>query len=59
MMSALGLIEIPFFSITALVADAVLKTARVCLLGFETIGTRNLMIKLVGDAAAETRSLSS
>ena len=58
-MNALGLIEIPFLSITALGADAVLKTARVCLLGFETTGTRNLMIKLVGDAAAETRSLSS
>ena len=59
MMNALGLIEIPFFSITALVADAVLKTARVCLLGFETTGNENLMIKLVGDIADVESALAT
>ena len=51
-MQALGFAEIPFFSITAVVADQVVKAARVQLLGFETTGNENLMLRLEGDVAS-------
>ena len=61
---ALGFAETPFFSITAVVADHMLKSAEVKLLGIETTGNENLMIRVEGDvqsvqaalAAAETRA---
>ena len=56
---ALGFAEIPFFSITALVADEAVKAARVRLLGIETTGNENLLIKLEGDVAAVTAALST
>ena len=43
-MTALGFVETPFFSITALVADEAVKAADVRLLGIETTGNENLMI---------------
>ena len=51
-MSALGFIEIPFLSITAVVADAAVKSANARLLGIETTGNENLMVRLTGDVAA-------
>ena len=62
--AALGLVEVPFLSLTMLVADHVLKSAGVHLLGIETTGNQNLAIRLAGDvasvmaalAAAETRA---
>ena len=45
---ALGFAGIPFFSITALVADEAVKAANVRLFGIETTGNENLMIKLEG-----------
>ncbi len=61
---ALGFAETPFFSITALVADSMLKSAEVHLLGIETTGNENLMIRVEGDvhsvqvalATAETKA---
>jgi len=50
-MSALGFIEIPSFGITAVVADTAVKSAQVRLLGIETTGNENLMIRLTGDVA--------
>jgi len=58
-MSALGFIEIPFFGITAVVADVAVKSARVRLLGIETTGNENLMIRLVGDVAAVQSALET
>ncbi len=55
---ALGLIECPFLSITALVADHAVKSAAVRLLGFETTGNERLMIRLEGDVAAVTSALA-
>ena len=55
---ALGFAEIPFFSITALVADAAVKAANVRLLGIETTGNESLMIKLEGDVAAVAAALA-
>ena len=55
---ALGFAEIPFFSITAVVADEVVKSAKVRLLGIETTGNENLMIKLEGDVGAVTAALA-
>ena len=49
---ALGFAEIPFLSLTAVVADQVLKAAPVRLLGIETTGNENLMLRLEGDVAA-------
>ena len=55
-MSVLAFAEIPFLSITAMVADAMLKAADVKLLGFEPTGTEVIMIRIVaekpGDAEA-------
>ena len=51
-MQALGFAEIPFFSITAVVVDQVVKAARVRLLGIETTGNENLMLRLEGDVAS-------
>ena len=49
---SLGFAEIPFLSLTAVVADQVLKAAPVRLLGIETTGNENLMLRLEGDVAA-------
>jgi len=54
---ALGLVEIAFLSITALVADAMLKAADVGLLGIETIGNEKLQIRVQGSVAAVTGAL--
>ena len=56
---ALGLIECPFLSITALVADQAVKTAAVRLLGFETTGNERLMVRLEGGIAAITAALEA
>ena len=56
---ALGFAEIPFFSITAVVADEAVKSAKVRLLGIETTGNENLIIKLEGDVAAVTAALAT
>lgn len=58
-MSALGFIEIQFFSITAVVADVAVKSAEVRLLGIETTGNENLMIRLAGDVAAVQPALDA
>ena len=55
---ALGLAEIPFLSITAVIADQVVKEASVRLLGIETIGSEKLMLRLVGDVAAVEAALA-
>lgn len=56
-MSALDFIEIPFFGITAVVADVAVKSAKVRLLGIETTGNENLMIRLAGEVAAVQSAL--
>jgi microcompartment protein CcmL/EutN len=55
---ALGFIECPFLSITAMVADHAVKTAAVRLLGIETTGSERLMIRLEGDIAAVATALA-
>jgi len=57
-MNALGFAEIPFLSITAVVADQMVKAARVRLLGIETTGNENLMLKLEGDVASVEAALA-
>ena len=57
-MKALGFAEIPFLSITAMVADAIVKGAGVHLLGIETTGNQNLMVKLQGDVASVDAALA-
>ena len=49
---ALGFAEIPFLSIAAMVADHVVKAAPVHLLGIETTGNENLMLRLQGNVAS-------
>jgi microcompartment protein CcmL/EutN len=56
-MTALGFVETPGFSITAMVADEALKAADVRLLGIETTGNEKLMIRLAGDVAAVQSAL--
>jgi microcompartment protein CcmL/EutN len=55
---ALGFAEIPFLSIAAVVADQVVKAAPVRLLGIETSGNENLMLRLQGDVDAVTTALA-
>ncbi|MEY4916424.1 MAG: Major carboxysome shell protein [Verrucomicrobiota bacterium] len=57
-MSALGFIEVPSLGITAVVADMAVKSAKVRLLGIETTGNENLMIRLAGDVAAVQSALA-
>ena len=57
-MKALGFAEIPFFSIAAVVADQVVKAAQVRLLGIETTGDENLMLRLQGDVASVETALA-
>ncbi len=58
-MKALGFAEIPFFSITAMVADRIVKAAAVRLLGIETTGNQNLMLRIQGDVASVEAALSA
>jgi len=55
---ALGFVEIPFLSITALIADQVVKETGVHLLGIETTGNERLMLRLRGDVAAIEAALA-
>jgi carbon dioxide concentrating mechanism protein CcmO len=55
---ALGFAEIPFLSLTAVVADQVVKAAQVRLLGIETTGNEHLMLRLEGDVAAVETALA-
>ena len=55
---ALGLVEIPFLSITAIIADEAVKEAGVRLLGIETTGNEKLMLRLQGDVAAVEAALA-
>lgn len=55
---ALGLAEIPFLSLAAVIADQVVKAANVRLLGIETTGDQNLMLRLQGDVAAVETALA-
>ncbi len=54
---ALGFLEIPFMSITLLVADEVVKAADVRLLGIESTGNPSLLVRLEGDVAAVQAAL--
>ena len=62
-MPVLAFAEIPFLSITAMVADAMLKAADIELLGFEPTGAETIMIRIAakepGDAEAALHAASS
>lgn len=55
---ALGFAEIPFLSLAAVIADQVVKAAEVRLLGLDTSGNENLMLRLQGDVAAVETALA-
>src|SRR5262245_38923741 len=57
-MNALGFAEIPFLSITAVVADQIVKAAQVRLLGIETTGNENLTLRIAGDVASVETALA-
>lgn len=59
MSAALGFAEVPFLSVTLMVADAAVKTANVRLLGIETTGSEKLMIRFEGDVAAVQSALAA
>jgi len=54
---ALGFIEIPFLSVTLLIADQVVKAAGVRLLGIESTGNPSLLVRLEGEVAAVQAAL--
>ncbi len=56
-MSALAFLEIPYFSVTALVADHLAKAADIRLLGFEGVGDERILVRLGGDAGALAAAL--
>jgi microcompartment protein CcmL/EutN len=55
---ALGLAEVPFLSITAVIADQVVKETGVRLLGIETTGNERLMLRLEGSVAEVEAALA-
>jgi microcompartment protein CcmL/EutN len=55
---ALGLIEIPFLSVTLLVADQAVKAAGVRLQGIESPGNGSMLVRLEGDVAAVQAALN-
>jgi microcompartment protein CcmL/EutN len=57
--SAIGFAEVPFLSITALVADEMLKVADVGLLGIETTGNESLQIRIRGSVASVEAALAA
>lgn len=57
--SALGFLETPFLSITALVADEMVKAAEVRLLGLETTGNENILIRITGSTASVQAALNA
>jgi microcompartment protein CcmL/EutN len=58
-MTALGIIETPGFSITAVVVDEAVKAANVRLLGIEATGNENLLARLSGDVASVQAALTA
>ena len=54
---ALGFLEIPFLSVTLLVADQVVKAAGVRLLGFESPGNGSILVRLEGEVSAVNAAL--
>lgn len=56
---ALGFLESPNFSITALIADVMLKSAPVRLLGFESTGDLSLMTRIDGSVDAVVQALET
>ncbi len=58
-MDSLGFIEVPFLSVAAVVADGSAKSARVRVLGFETTGNENVLIRIEGLVDAVKSALAS
>lgn len=56
---ALGFAEMPFLSVTAMVADGMLKAARVRLLGIETTGNERLLIRVAGRVSEVDAALAA
>ncbi len=56
---SLGFAEVPFLSITALVADHMAKAANIRVLGIETAGSESLLIRIDGDVQSVASALSS
>jgi microcompartment protein CcmL/EutN len=55
-MPVLAFAETPFLSITALVADAMLKAADIELLGFETTGAEKVMIRIAAEKPGDAQA---
>jgi microcompartment protein CcmL/EutN len=58
-MKALGFIEAPFFSISAMLAQEAANAADIQILGFEATGNENLIIRLSGDIAQVRAALDA
>jgi microcompartment protein CcmL/EutN len=54
---ALGFVEIPFLSVTLLVADQIVKGAAVRLLGFESPGNGSILVRIEGEVSAVKAAL--
>lgn len=50
---SLGYLEVPFLSVSAMVADAAVKSARVELLGFEPTGIETICIRLAATSVGD------
>jgi microcompartment protein CcmL/EutN len=58
-MQALGFIEAPFLSISAMLAQEAATAADVHILGFESTGNENLIIRLTGDISQVRAALDA
>lgn len=55
-MRTLAFVETPFLSVTAMVADAMLKAGRIELLGFEPTGAETVMIRIAAEHRGDAES---
>ncbi len=58
-MKSLGLIEVPFLSVAAVVADGAAKSADVRVLGLETTGNENILIRIEGMVDAVSSAIDA
>ena len=58
-MQALGFIEAPFLSISAMLAQEAANAADVHILGFESTGNENILIRLAGDVSQVRAALDA
>lgn len=56
---AVGILEVPFYSVALVVTDRIAKAGEVRLIGFESVGDERLIIRIDGDTSSVTAALEA